>query len=103
MKGAESRYQEIVDKYPDFCQMDEVLFRLGWTYQQEEEPDEAAKLFQALVRDYPNSDFIEKAKDQLNIIGAAIPDPDQIRKIMPPSEKPTVMRNKMKQHSGNAE
>jgi outer membrane protein assembly factor BamD len=103
LKGEQSRLQEIVDKYPNFCLMDEVLFRLGWTYQQEEEPDEAAKLFQELVRDYPNSDFVEKAKDQLNIIGAAIPEPDPIRKTMPPCEKPTFMQNMMQQVSGNAE
>lgn len=103
LKGEQSRLQEIVDKYPNFCLMDEVLFRLGWTYQQEEEPDEAAKLFQELMRDYPNSDFVEKAKDQLNIIGAAIPEPDPIRKTMPPCEKPTFMQNMMQQITGNAE
>src|SRR5260370_18105883 len=102
MKGAESRYQEIVDKYPDFCQMDEVLLRLGWTYQQEEEPDEAAKLFQTLVRDFPNSDYIEKAKDQLNIIGAKIPDADPIRKTMPPCEKLSFTQNMMQQITGSA-
>ena len=103
LKGEQSRLQEIVDKYPNFCLMDEVLFRLGWTYQQEEEPDEAAKLFQELVRDYPNSDYLDKAKDQLNIIGASIPEPDPIRKTMPPCEKPTFMQNMMQQVTGNAE
>src|SRR5712692_972903 len=102
LKGEQSRLQEIVDKYPNFCLMDEVLFRLGWTYQQEEEPDEAAKILQVLVRDFPNSDYIEKAKDQLNIIGAAIPDPDPIRKTMPTCEKPTFMQNMMQQITGNA-
>jgi outer membrane protein assembly factor BamD len=103
LKGEQSRLQEIVEKYKDFCLMDEVLFRLGWTYQQEEEPDEAAKLFQELVRDYPNSDFVEKAKDQLNIIGASIPEPDPIRKTMPPCEKPTFMQNMMQQITGSAD
>src|SRR5712691_3064281 len=102
LKGEQSRLQEIVDKYPNFCLMDEVLFRLGWTYQQEEEPDEAAKILQVLVRDFPNSDYIEKAKDQLNIIGAAIPDPDPIRKTMPTCEKLTFMQNMMQQVTGNA-
>ena len=102
LKGEQSRLQEIVDKYPNFCLMDEVLFRLGWTFQQEEEPDEAAKLFQELVRDYPNSDYVEKAKDQLNIIGASIPDPDPIRKTMPACEKPTFMQNMMQQITGSA-
>ena len=103
LKGEQSRLQEIIDKYPNFCLMDEVLFRLGWTYQQEEEPDEAAKLYQTLVRDFPNSEYVDKAKDQLNIIGAAIPQPDPIRKTMPPCEKPTFMQNMMQQITGTAE
>src|SRR5258708_8208265 len=88
LKGEQSRLQEIVDKYPNFCLMDDGLFRLGWTYQQEEEPDEAAKLFQELVRDFPNSDYLDKARDQLNIIVAAIPQPDPISNTMPPCQKP---------------
>ena len=102
LKGEQSRLQEIVEKYPNFCQMDEVLYRLGWTYQQEEEPDEAAKLFQTLVRDFPNSDFVDKAKDQLNIIGAKIPDPDPIRQTMPSCEKLSFTQNMMQQITGSA-
>ena len=55
------------------------------------------------MRDYPNSDYVEKAKDQLNIIGAAIPPPDPIKKDLPPCEKPTFMQNMMQQISGNAD
>ena len=102
LKGAQDRLKEILEKYPTFCLQDEVLFRTGVTYQQEEEPDEAAKYFQQLVRDYPNSDYVDKAKDQLNIIGAAIPDPDPIKKNLPVCEKPTFMQNMMQQISGNA-
>src|SRR6266404_2856408 len=102
LKGAQDRLTEITEKYKTFCQMDEVLMRLGKTYQEEEEPDEAAKYYQQLVRDYPNSDYVEKAKDQLNIIGAAIPDPDPIKKTLPPCEKLTFTQNLMQQISGSA-
>src|SRR5260370_6706408 len=102
LKGGQVRLKEIVDKYPSFCLMDEVLFRYATTYQEEEEPDEAAKLYQQLVRDFPNSEFVDKAKDQLNIIGAAIPDPDPIKKTLPPCEKPTFTQNLMQQISGSA-
>jgi outer membrane protein assembly factor BamD len=102
LKGAQDRLKEITEKYKNFCLMDEVLMRLGKTYQEEEEPDEAAKYYQQLVRDYPNSENVEKAKDQLNIIGAAIPDPDPIKKNLPTCEKPTFMQNMMQQISGNA-
>jgi len=102
LKGAQDRLKEITEKYKTFCMMDEVLLRLGKTYQEEEEPDEAAKFYQQLVRDYPNSEYIEKAKDQLNIIGAPTPEPDQIKKDLPTCEKPTFMQNMMQQISGSA-
>jgi outer membrane protein assembly factor BamD len=102
LKGSQDRLKEIVDKYKDFCLMDEVLFRLATTFQEEEEPDEAAKFYQQLVRDYPNSEFIDKAKDQLNVIGAAIPEPDPIKKSLPTCEKPSFVQNMMQQVTGSA-
>jgi outer membrane protein assembly factor BamD len=103
LKGAQGRYKEIVDKYKDFSFMDEVMFRLATTYQLEEEPDEAAKYYQNIVRNYPNSDYVEKAKEQLNIIGAAIPEPDPERKTLAPAERPGFMKNVMQQVAGRAE
>lgn len=103
LKGAQDRLKEIVEKYPNFCLMDEVLWRWATTYKEEEEPDEAAKLYQRLVRDFPNSEYVEKAKEQLNIIGASIPEPDPIKKTLPVAcEKPTFMQNMMQQISGTA-
>lgn len=102
LKGAQDRLKEIVEKYKNFCHMDEVLYRYATTFKEEEEPDEAAKLYQQLVRDYPNSEYVEKAKDQLNIIGAPIPEPDPIKVTMPPCEKLTFMGNMMQQISGSA-
>src|SRR6185436_20291019 len=43
LKGAQSRFKEIVDKYPCFSMGDAVYYRLATTYQVEEEPDEAAR------------------------------------------------------------
>jgi outer membrane protein assembly factor BamD len=102
LKGAQDRLKEIVEKFPNFCLMDEVLFRYATTFQEEEEPDEAAKLYQQIVRDYPNSEYVEKAKEQLNIIGAPIPDPDPIKKDLPPCEKPGFMANLVQQITGSA-
>jgi outer membrane protein assembly factor BamD len=101
LKGAQDRLKEITEKYKNFCDMDEVLFLEATTYQESEEPDEAAKLYQELVRDYPNSKFVDKAKDQLNIIGVEVPAPDPIKKDLPPCEKPTFMQNMMQQISGS--
>lgn len=103
LKGAQDRLKEITEKWPNFCLMDEVLFRYGTTFLEEEEPDEAAKLYQQIVRDFPNSEYVEKAKEQLNIIGAPIPDPDPIKKDLPPCEKPGFMANLIQQISGSAD
>jgi outer membrane protein assembly factor BamD len=103
LKGAQSRLKEILDKYPNFSLTDEVLFRLGTTFQQEEEPDEAAKHYQNLVRNYPNSDYVEKAKDQLSIIGAAVPDADPARKNVMPAEKPGMLGDLINQFAGKAD
>ncbi|HBB86929.1 MAG TPA: hypothetical protein DC047_04885 [Blastocatellia bacterium] len=103
LKGSQSRLKEIIDKYPNFSLRDEVLFRLATTYQLEEEPDEAAKYYQELLRNFPNSDYGEKAKEQLSIIGASVPEPNPARKNVMPAEKPGFMGNIMQQVSGRAD
>ena len=102
LKGSQSRLKEIVDKYPCFSLNDEVLYRLGSTFQLEEEPDEAAKYYQQLIQSYPDSEFNEKAREQLNIIGAPIPEkvtPNTCSKHDPQS----FMGNLMQQVSGRAD
>ena len=87
LKGAQSRLREIVDKYPNFSFMDEVLFKLANTYLIEEETDQAARYFQKIVSDYPNSDYVAKSKEQLELIGATIPPPNPDRmNVMPPED-----------------
>lgn len=93
LKGAQSRYREILDKYPNFGFADEVLFKLANTYLLEEETDQAARYFQRIVRDFPNSDLVEKSKEQLQLIGASIPEPNPERmKVLPP-EKASFFQN----------
>jgi outer membrane protein assembly factor BamD len=74
LKGSQGRLKEIVDKYPCFSYNDEVYYRLASTYQAEEEPDEAARYYQKLIQEFPESEFNQKAREQLNIIGAPIPE-----------------------------
>jgi len=102
LKGSQSRLKEIVDKYPCFSYNDEVYFRLGVTYQQEEEPDEAAKYYQKLVQEYPESEFNEKAREQLNIIGAPIPEKSTPNPCSSKKQQ-SFMGNLMQQVSGKAD
>ncbi len=89
LKGAQSRLDDIIKFYPNFSYLDEVLFRQGALYLQEEEPDEAAKYFQRIARDYPNSEYAEKASEQLNAIGAPVPEPDPIKKKLEAPVRPS--------------
>ena len=102
LKGAQSRLKEIADKYPCFSYNDEVFYRLGTTYQEEEEPDEAARYYQKLVQEFPESQYNEKAREQLSIIGAPIPEKGTPH---PCSKRPqqSFMGNLMQQVSGKAD
>jgi outer membrane protein assembly factor BamD len=87
LKGAQSRYLEILDKYPNFGYMDEALFKLANTYLVEEETDQAARYFQRIVSEYPNSEYVAKSKEQLGLIGASIPEPNPERAhVLPPDD-----------------
>ncbi len=102
LRGAQSRLKEIVDKYPCFSYNDEVFYRLATTYQAEEEPDEAARYYQKLVQEFPESEYNEKAREQLNIIGAPVPEkatPNPCSKRQPQS----FMGNLLQQVSGRAD
>jgi outer membrane protein assembly factor BamD len=102
VKGAQSRLREIVEKYPNFSYMDEVLFMLGDLYIQEEEPDEAAKYFSMVARDYSNGDYAEKAREELTKIGAPVPDPDPIKAPLPKPERPGMMAKLLTEVIGTA-
>ncbi len=93
LKGAQSRYREILDKYPNFSFQDETLFKLANTYLIEEETDQAARYFQRIVREFPNSDYVERSKKQLELIGASIPEPDPERMKVLPAEDVSFFQN----------
>jgi outer membrane protein assembly factor BamD len=88
LKGAQARFRDLLKSFPNFTYADEALYKLAVTYQIEEETDEAAKFYQQLVRDFPNSDYVEKASEQLKLMGATIPSPNPERlKALPPDKK----------------
>jgi len=93
LKGAQSRYREIIEKYPNFCFLDEALYKLAVTYQIEEETDQAAKYFQRIVSDYPNSDYVDKSKEQLALIGATVPETNPEKVNLPPCAQPSFFQN----------
>lgn len=93
LKGAQSRYREIIEKYPDFCFQDEVLYKLAVTYLLEEETDQAARYFQRIVSDFPNSTYVERSTEQLKLIGSTIPEANPDRKNVEPCAEPGFLAN----------
>ncbi len=100
LKGAQSRYREVVEKYKDYSGMAAVLFRYATTYLEEEEPDEATKYLQQLVRRHPNSEYAEKAKEKLAAIGAQVPDPDPDRVNYEEPKGPGMVGGVLREISG---
>ncbi len=99
LKGAQSRYLDVVNKYPFYSHRAEVLYRLGMTYMEEEEPDEATKYFRELVATHPNSKFADDAKEKLTAIGAPVPDQAKDAVTEEP-EGPGFFQNIMQQVAG---
>ena len=93
LKGAQSRYREVLEKYPNFAFADEALYKLAVTYVLEEETDQAARYFQRIVRDFPNSEWVEKSKEQLGLIGAEVPQPNPERMGIRPPEDTSFFQN----------
>lgn len=100
LKGAQSRYRVIVENYKDYSGMAAVLFRYATTYLEEEEPDEATKHLQELVRRHPNSEYAEKAKEKLAAIGAQVPDPDPDRLNFEEPKGPGIVSGVLQEISG---
>ncbi len=63
--GAIDRLEEIIDSHPGFSRMDEVLFLMGEAHSKLNKPEKAEDYYNKLLKDYPESEFVKKAKEQL--------------------------------------
>ena len=64
-EGARDRLQEIVDTFPEFSRMDEVVFLLGEASLKLNKPEKAAEYYERLVKDFEGSEFVKKARERL--------------------------------------
>ena len=64
--GARDRLKDIVDTYPEFSRVHEALFYLGEADEKLGNTDEAASCYRKLIKDFPGSEFVKKAKDRLS-------------------------------------
>jgi outer membrane assembly lipoprotein YfiO len=73
MAGARGRYKEILDSYPEYSDMGEILFRLATVLEKAKNSDEAAIYLTRIVGEYPFSKRSEDAKAKLSAMGKPLP------------------------------
>ena len=73
LAGARGRYKEIVESYPDYSDIAEILYRLGEILERTNNPDEAAIYYGKVVSEYPFSRRSEDAKTKLGALGKPLP------------------------------
>jgi outer membrane assembly lipoprotein YfiO len=74
--GVRGRLQEIIDHYPNFSGMDDVLFRLAQVQENSNNPEEAAGNYAKIVSAYSFSRHTEEAKARLISLGKPLPSVD---------------------------
>src|SRR5271157_478036 len=74
-RAARGRYQEIVEKYPNFSGGDQALYGLGQTLERLTKTKEAVPYYSRVVRDFPLSPRAAEAKDRLVAMHEPVPKP----------------------------
>lgn len=69
-EGARDRLQEIIDTYPEFSRMDEVVFLMGEVYLKLGKSEKAVDYYNKLLRDYSASEFAKKTRARLDELKA---------------------------------
>ncbi|HXG90902.1 MAG TPA: outer membrane protein assembly factor BamD [Blastocatellia bacterium] len=64
-EGARDRLQEIMETYPDFSRMDEVLYLLGEANLKLGKKEQAVEFYNKLLKVYPASELVKKARARL--------------------------------------
>jgi len=66
--GAQGRLKDIIERYPNYSHLDQVLFLLGKLRLSDGNLDEAATYFRRLLEEYPGSQNAAQAALELNTI-----------------------------------
>jgi outer membrane protein assembly factor BamD (BamD/ComL family) len=66
--GARSRLKSIIEKWPEYSKLDQVLFLLGKITTNDRNFDEAGDYYQRLISTYPGSQYAAEASMRLSAI-----------------------------------
>src|SRR6185436_6705049 len=83
-RAAIARYEAVLTDYPDFQNIDEVLFRLAECLHASGRTPEALPRLSRLLEDYPQSPFAEESK-RLMATWSALPPPSPAPGTPPPA------------------
>lgn len=64
-KAVNDRLLEIFYTYPKFSRLDEVLFMIADSFVKLDNNEEAAKFYEQVVKDFPDSPFAKESKKKL--------------------------------------
>jgi outer membrane protein assembly factor BamD len=78
--SASNRLEKMVNHFPVFSKADSALFMTGQSYGKlgPRFKDQSASAYQRIVRDYPLSAWVDKAKQALKEMEKEIPEPDPV-------------------------
>ena len=75
-RAAVSRFQETLQKYPDFSGQDKTLYLLAESYERSNNDRAASEQYAKIVRYFPLSDYFDEAKDRLSQMNLPLPATD---------------------------
>jgi outer membrane protein assembly factor BamD len=91
-RAARSRFQDIVEKYPNFSQGDSALWFLAQSYERLKQPNAAIPYYSRLVAEFPLSERVPEAKERLIAMHQPIPRPTKA--IMARAQADAVRRRR---------
>jgi len=71
-KAASSRFETVLQKFPDYKKTENVLLDLGICYKNSGEPEKAEMYLNRLIEKYPNSRLVSDAKKELSSLKKAV-------------------------------
>jgi outer membrane protein assembly factor BamD len=66
--GAIPRFREVLEENPDYSNIDAVYYHLAESLFQTDKPAEAIPYFNSLITGFPNSEYLEEAKNRFDLL-----------------------------------
>jgi len=76
--AAISRYKEVMTKYADYSKMPNTLYNLAEALKGAGNPEEAVIYYARVITEYPLSERVDAAKEQLTALKEPIPEPNPV-------------------------